>query len=263
MLTETFIFLPGVNEKTERHLWRSGITTWDHLLEATAIPGVSRERLSFWKLRIRQMLEHRMTPEGMYALVRHLGTRHAWRATREILSEPRFLDIETTEYRNDVTIVGVSDGECYAALIKGRTLDAVSLGRLLAGASCIITFNGSSFDLPILERRFPGAIPPVPHLDLRHICAHAGLRGGLKAIEEQLMIRRADTVREVDGTDAILLWHRHVLGDRDALEKLVDYNAADVLNLAPLLELVVPALWKQVRHEDAPLGETIAAETFK
>ena len=248
MLQETFLFLPGVNERTETRLWSCGIRTWDHLLETTAIPGVSRERLSFWKGRVRHAQELVRTPDGVRALVRQLGTRHAWRAAREILDEPRYLDIETTEHRGDVTVVGASDGECYLALIKGRTLDANGLRRLLAGATCLITFNGSSFDLPILDRRFPAALPDVPHLDLRHICAQAGLRGGLKRIEEHLGVRRADALRDVDGTDAILLWYRHALGDAHALTQLVEYNSADVLNLASLLDLVVPALWRHVRH---------------
>jgi uncharacterized protein len=248
MLTESFIFLPGVQEKSERRLWQAGITTWDHLLEAKSIAGVSRERLLFWKSRIRLVQEVLQTKDGAYELAHMLGTRYAWRAYGHIMDNPRFVDIETTEYRNDVTVVGVSDGEFYQAFIKGRNLDPVALRRAFAGATCLITFNGSSFDLPIIERNFPGVLPTVPHLDLRHICSQAGLRGGLKHIERHLGIQRPEAIRDNSGADAIMLWYRHIMGDEDALRDLVDYNAADVLNLAPLLELVIPALWHQIRH---------------
>jgi hypothetical protein len=248
MLQESFIFLPGIQDRTEKRLWSVGITTWDHLLDAKALPGVSRERLSFWKSRIRLAQQLMQTPQGINHLARQFGTRYAWRAYAHVMDNPRFVDIETTEYRNDVTVVGVSDGEFYQAFVKGKNLDRNSLRQAFAGASCIITFNGSSFDLPIIERNFPGVLPEVPHLDLRHICGQAGLKGGLKRIEQHLAISRAGTIRELNGADAIMLWYRHKFGDENALRDLVDYNAADVLNLAPLAELIIPSLWNNVRY---------------
>jgi uncharacterized protein len=251
MLTESFIFLPGVQDKTEQRLWQSGITTWDHLLEAKSIPYVSGERLMFWKGRIRlaQQLFERQGPEAVAKL---FGRRYAWRSFTHMMDNPRYVDIETTEYHNEITVIGVSDGEFYQAFIKGRNLDQQALRRAFAGATCIITFNGSSFDLPIIERNFPNLLPEVPHFDLRHICAQAGLHGGLKRIEHHLMISRAAAIRDVNGSDAIMLWYRYVLGEEDALRELVDYNAADVLNLAPMTQLVIPALWRSIRHGEQP-----------
>lgn len=248
MLNESFIFLPGIQEKTEKMLWEQGIATWDHLLDATAIRGVSSQRLSFWKSKIRQLRCQLEGPDYLKVLHRLLGTRHSWRACKDLLREPRFLDIETTEYCNDITVIGVSDGEFYQGFVKGRNMDPNAMRRVFHNATCIVTFNGASFDLPIIERNFPALLPDVPHLDMRHICRQAGLTGGLKRIERQLQISRASAIRETDGSDAILLWYRHIHGDREALKDLVDYNAADVLNLLPLLETVVPPLWQNVRH---------------
>lgn len=252
MITESFIFLPGVQERSEQRLWNAGITTWDHLLEAKSVPGVSKERLLFWKGRIR-LAQETLCTDGPTALARAFGTRHAWRCYDHIMENPRFIDIETTEYRTDITVIGVSDGEFYQAFVKGKNLDVHAMRRAFAGASCIITFNGSSFDLPIIERAFPGLLPDVPHLDLRHICSQAGLRGGLKAIERHLGIGRTEAIEGYSGADAIMLWYRHKFGDDQALQELIDYNAADVLNLAPLADLVIPALWKNIRHgEELP-----------
>jgi hypothetical protein len=251
MLNESFIFLPGVQARTEERLWQHGVRTWEDLCAAPSVPGVSSERLLFWKQRIRQAMTAARTDDGLLALSRLFGTRHNWRLYQYLLDNPRFLDIETSEYRTDVTVVGVSDGEFYTALVKGKNLSVRSLHQALAGASCIITFNGSCFDLPVLARAFPGGVPDTPHIDLRFVCAHAGLAGGLKRIERQLGIRRADALRDVDGADAILLWHQHRLGDETALSQLIDYNAADVLNLAPLADKVIPALWRALRHKEA------------
>jgi uncharacterized protein YprB with RNaseH-like and TPR domain len=164
-----------------------------------------------------------------------------------VRGNPRYLDIETTEYRTDITVLGISDGDFYHALVKGRNLSRQSICAALSGATCLVTFNGASFDVPVIEQAYPSCLPAVVHLDLRHICRQAGLTGGLKRIEEHLQLRRDERLDGLDGADAILLWYRHVMGDDDALERLVDYNAADVLNLTPLLDRVLPALWAHVR----------------
>jgi len=248
MIEQSFIFLPGVQQKTEQRLWEEGIRTWDDMLQATSVSGASSERLSFWKGRLR--IAKSLLAKDPAALARLLGPRNTWRLYDHVLLEPRFLDIETTEYRSDITVVGISDGEFYTALVKDRNLHAQALRKSLEGATCIITFNGASFDLPILERAFPGAIPSVPHFDLRHICTQAGLHGGLKRIEQHLGISRPICIRDMDGTDAIMLWYRYRFGDEKALQELIDYNAADVLHLAPLAQQVIDQLWKQLRHNE-------------
>lgn len=248
MLQESFLWLPGIREKTEQQLWQSGINTWEDMLTTQSVPGISKERLIFWKNRIRLAKQLLDQDDNHNAIARLLGSRNIWRLYPHILDNPRFVDIETTEYANNITVVGVSDGDFYQGFIQGKNLDVNSLRRAFIGATCIITFNGSSFDLPIIEHAFPNALPKVPHIDLRHVCARAGLHGGLKRIEKHLAIKRPDTIRETDGTDAILLWYKYKLGDEKALNDLVDYNAADVLNLKPLAEKVIPALWKHTRH---------------
>jgi len=247
MLDQSFIFLPGVQERTERQLWEQGITSWDHLLDAKSVRGVGQARLKFWQSRIRELQRALDSPQRTSVLKRLFGTRWSWRLFAEVMDNPRYVDIETTEFAHEVTVVGVSDGDFYQAFVNGRNLDVHALRSAFQDCSCIITFNGSSFDLPIIDRMFPGVLPEVPHLDVRHICAQAGFRGGLKQIEKELAIQRAGTLRDVDGTDAILLWYRHVAGDEHALEELVDYNAADCLNLKPLLEFVIPRLWENLR----------------
>jgi len=251
MLTETFLFLPGVNTKTEQRIWACGIRNWDDLLDADHIPSISRERLSFWKTRIRHAKTLLEQENGLWHFARMVGSRYAWRVYQDVLDNPRYVDIETTEYHYDITVIGVSDGEFYQAFVRDKNLTHQALRRAFAGATCIVTFNGGSFDLPIIERNFPGVLPSVPHLDLRHICAQAGLRGGLKRIERQLGIRRAAAIRDTNGVDAIMLWYRHKLGDEQALIDLVDYNAADVLNLAPLAKRVIKALWCHHRYGEA------------
>ena len=73
------------------------------------------------------------------------------------------------------------------------------------------------------------------HRDLMYDCWRCNLRGGFKAVERQLGIKRKLT--EVNGYEAIKLWWRYVNDfDDDALDILLDYNREDVLNLKALRE---------------------------
>jgi len=39
MLRHTFCHIPGIAQRTEQALWAAGITTWEELLAAPALPA--------------------------------------------------------------------------------------------------------------------------------------------------------------------------------------------------------------------------------
>ena len=100
----------------------------------------------------------------------------------------------------------------------------------------LITYNGSSFDLPYIKRLFPGIQLPSIHIDLKHLMRRAGFSGGLKAIEKQLGIVRNGGINGMNGYDAVRLWYYYKMGDRSALNILIKYNTADIVNLKPIIE---------------------------
>lgn len=153
-----------------------------------------------------------------------------------------YLDIETTNdqrisvigiYRHDVGTIQLIDGGIHDLAIY----DA------LAGCEVIVTFNGSSFDLPHINKRLRiNLLSDFAHSDLMYVCRRHGLRGGLKKIEAITGISR-DTAG-ITGVDAPRLWHRYETNhDQHALDVLLRYNQEDVINLH-LLEAhlgIVPA----------------------
>ena len=40
----------------------------------------------------------------------------------------------------------------------------------------------------------------------------------------------------MDGYEAVLLWKAYQWGDKSALNRLIKYNTADIVNLKPLME---------------------------
>ena len=66
-------------------------------------------------------------------------------------------------------------------------------------------------------------------------CLRCNLKGGFKAVEQQLGIPRQ--LQGINGWDAVLLWHRYqYFGDQKALATLLKYNEEDVVNLKALRE---------------------------
>jgi hypothetical protein len=91
-------------------------------------------------------------------------------------------------------------------------------------------------------------------LDLRWLCYHQGLHGGLKQITQRQGIFRPQDLQHVDGELAIRLWSRwQHFHDQSAREELIRYCAADVLLLVALAQDLVGArldsveeLWSQL-----------------
>ncbi len=154
-----------------------------------------------------------------------------------------FLDIETTglsRHYDHVTTIGYEMDGRYDVWIAGD--DSAPFLAALERARSVVTFNGTLFDLPFLDDAFGGLTWPAHHVDLRYACRRVGLTGGQKRIEGQLGISCRDGMEGVDGAMAVLLWHRYLRGDADALEQLVLYNRADVRAMTHILDHVVSAL---------------------
>ena len=80
------------------------------------------------------------------------------------------------------------------------------------------------------------------HVDVMYPLRRMGYGGGLKSVERQTGLERPSGLGDLDGFDAVRLWHLHRRGHRGALQTLVRYNAEDVIALMPLASLVYNSL---------------------
>jgi len=159
-----------------------------------------------------------------------------------------FLDVETTglsRYYDVLTLVGwLSDG-VYRVYVAGD--DPQPLLSSLRAASALVTFNGTLFDVAFLKKSFSELLLPKVHADLRFLAKRVGLTGGQKAIETKLGIDVRSGVEDLDGAQAVLLWHRYLRGDVQSLRRLIDYNRCDVVAMRHILDEVLERL---VRYPD-------------
>ncbi|HEY6080984.1 MAG TPA: ribonuclease H-like domain-containing protein [Polyangiaceae bacterium] len=114
----------------------------------------------------------------------------------------------------------------------------------LARAELLVSYNGKSFDWPLLKGRFVMNHRPIPrdlpHLDLLHIGRrlHRERLGACRLIMLESEVLGFERGADVDGGD-VPARYAHFLrtGDEEALRQVVEHNAWDVVSMAALIGL--------------------------
>jgi predicted nuclease with RNAse H fold/uncharacterized protein YprB with RNaseH-like and TPR domain len=236
ILPRTFVHLPGIGFETEQRLWKRGITSWSELAKsADPLARTVRERRGVGSALVESTDALKKRDVRFFA--ESLPRTAWWRLYGRFRATAVFLDIETTglsHYYDDITVIGALSGAGFKTIIGAQNL--AGLSTLLAGREILVTFNGTLFDLRFLREKLSSLTIPAVHLDMRFLLSRLGYRGTLKAIEQQLRIKRVAEAQSIDGLAATVLWARFVRGDVAALKQLLLYNAADVSVLQSLAE---------------------------
>jgi uncharacterized protein YprB with RNaseH-like and TPR domain/predicted nuclease with RNAse H fold/dephospho-CoA kinase len=240
MLKSTFRHIKGIGKKTEQSLWAKGLATWDEYerflsIQYTLFDDSSHELDSIlYKSRIAY------EKEDMAFFSNTLSTAEYYRIALEYPNEVLFLDIETTGlslYYDIISMIGWSVGEEFGIYINGQ--DPSFLKRALKNAKVIVTFNGTMFDLKFIEKHFKSLSIPSVHIDLRFFAKRVGLSGGQKAIEKQIGFKRKSDIEDMQGEAAPILWHKYRKGDLAAMNRLIEYNHADVEGMKVILDYCI------------------------
>lgn len=236
MLQNTFIHLPGIGPGLERRLWDQGILNWDDLADLPRPKGLSEKRRDDMLLLLEED-RAKLNRPGHW--IKKLPPVQQWRLFNRFKESFGYLDIETTGMNpslgHSVTLIGIQAQGRFRPFIDGCNLEAAA--QMLEAIEVLVTFNGSSFDLPILRTCLPHLPLPRGHVDLRHALARLGYRGGLKRIEVLFGLSRESDIVGLDGWEAVRLWNCFLAGDRAALGRLIRYNRADTVNLEFLMDV--------------------------
>lgn len=231
MLKNSFIHISGIGKKTEQKIWQTGIKTWD-----TFKPPYPKELSRTILNRLRDGIDRHPdaildSPEYLH---KTLPSNQHWRLFPRFRDSTAYIDIETTGTHQNCTITTIAlyDGKQILTFVNGDNLH--TFPEVLKQYQLIVTYNGKSFDVPIIKQFFNIEVNQA-HIDLRSILAAIGLKGGLKGCEKQLGIDREE-LSGVDGYGAVLLWRDYArFKNKDVLNTLLSYNIADAVNLEPLL----------------------------
>ncbi len=230
MLEHTFIHLPNFGPAREKKLWKNGIRTWDEFLDRFGSSRFHKHQCSL----IARSKYALKSLDGQH-FARSLPTGETWRCFPHY-KKAAYLDIETTgcSSYDYITVIGLYDGSKTHSYVRGRNLGRFA--KDIAKYNMVVTFNGSLFDIPFIRREMSVGLPFI-HVDLRFLLASLDVTGGLKKIEKKFGMERQDDLKDLTGYDAVLLWREYKKkNDKDALDRLVRYNSADVSNLEKLMK---------------------------
>lgn len=172
-------------------------------------------------------------------------------------SKALFLDTETTGLGAGAGVLPFLIGLCWfdasgnafleQLLLRSPADEAALLARLrecVSQAEVLVTFNGKTFDWPLLKARAvmnrSGPLPELPHLDLLHVARrlHKSRLGVCRLVNLESAVLGFGRGPDVAGAD-VAARYGHFLrtGDEAALIGVVEHNAWDVVSMAALVGL--------------------------
>ncbi len=248
MIRHSFIILDRIGARGEKNIWSQGIRSWDDFLNAEKIKGISKKSKHYYDRQLKRAMRELYSQNSGY----FEDMPETWRLYRFFREDSVFLDIETTgvSRHDSITMVGLYNGIDTMTMIRGINLDMPSLRKELLRYKLVITFNGASFDLPFIRKRYSGLLPDIPHIDLMPLCRRIGLSGGLKEIEKQLGVKRNPLIEKLYGGDVLRLWRMYkASGDDYYLKLLVEYNEDDVISLRKIADFTIAKIEEDIKDE--------------
>ncbi len=244
MLRNSFIFLPKVGVATEKKLFDQDIKSWSDFLKIEKIKGFSKKK---------KELCNKILTEASNALINEnskffnkVPSKEKWRLYEDFKDQVVFLDIEIGRNNQDIILIGLFDGFESKFFVKGVNLGKEEFFKELNKYKLVISFNGSAFDIPLIERYFRTAIE-LPHWDIKHACLKLGLKGGLKEVEIMLNLTRPV---HLYGNPSELWRTFFASKDREYLDLLIKYNEEDIVNLKPIAEFCFKELKERLIKKD-------------
>ncbi|MFC1744869.1 ribonuclease H-like domain-containing protein [Candidatus Riflebacteria bacterium] len=239
MIDGAFLHFPGIGPRRLHKLRQAGFLTWKSVLtspDSLPFAGKMRDRFIAEVHRCQNAFE----VNDINYLVKKILPREQWRILGRFFERASYFDIETTGFypTDHISLIVCYHKGRFSCYLKDRNLE--DFLDLLDEVQLLVSFNGSSFDIPRLLDTFHIPCLPCPHIDIRWLCYHARFRGGLKKIEQDLGIGRPGDLLGIDGLAAISLWNDWLLHkNRDSLNLLTRYCSADVFCLKILAQKIL------------------------
>ena len=115
-----------------------------------------------------------------------------------------------------------------------------SVAELAAGTACVVTYNGKSFDLPLMETRFvlqrmPTPFADMPHVDMLHPARRLWREDDVECRLTNLerTLNGHEREGDVPGFEIPSRYFHYVRsGDARSLEGVLEHNRLDIISLA-------------------------------
>ena len=153
MIESSFCFLPGVGSTTERRFWREGLMSWSDFLSRPSVDRIGPVRKASYDKLIAAAVERYAEDDSRYFGIAFPAREH-WRLYGWLRERAAYLDIETDSFGR-ITVVGLYGRGRMTSFVRGESLDPCRLGAALRHYDLLVTFSGTTFDLPMLLGQYP------------------------------------------------------------------------------------------------------------
>lgn len=253
MIKHTFCILDGIGERIERKLWKNRILTWEDFLSTSELPFINKEQKQYYDNYLKYASNELEKNNAEY-FAKTVKRREHWRLYDIFKDKAVCLDIETNGYMPGsggyITVIGIYDGNNYRSFIRGINLTNEEVRNALKGYKFLITFYGAVFDIPYIQKTMSDIDFDILHFDICFGARRIGFKGGLKRLEKELGFQRDESIKDMDGYDAVRLWEYVKQGSKEALELLLLYNREDTVNLFRLAERIYQELRQKTGIEE-------------
>ncbi len=243
MIKNSFIFLDKISKKKEQSIWKQGVKDWNDFLKTKKIDGISDKSKHFYNRQIEEA-QQALFRENLAYFIKKLPKKESWRLYNYFKDESCYLDIEVNS-QGKIILIGISDYYQSNFFMKYVNLDKNLIEKELTKYNLVITFNGSSFDLPKIKKELKVNIN-IPHIDLKQLCINLNLKGGLKEVEKKLNLKRP---KNLNGNPVDLWKAFHASGDREYLDLLIEYNREDIENLKAIMDYIYKQMSEKLYKE--------------
>jgi uncharacterized protein YprB with RNaseH-like and TPR domain/predicted nuclease with RNAse H fold/dephospho-CoA kinase len=257
MLKNTFQHIEGFGTLKEVSLWQSGLLTWEDFVNKHSYKDTLFPNEPYVSILDASIEAFKNGDTNFFAKALH--SQEYYRIALSFPKDVMFLDIETTglsKYYDHITQIGWSFQNEFKVYYKGLPKDEFL--NAIKRAKCIVTYNGSIFDIPFIKNEFPDIVFPLCQIDLRFFSKRYGYTGGLKKIETEIGYIRDLEDNEMTGEIAPVLWHKYKEGNITALKQLIEYNKDDVESMKLLLDICIENALKNVQI----IGDKITPHKF-
>ncbi len=253
-LKHSFCIFPGSSYSFEQSLYKLNILDWDSYI-SSRVNFYPKEQSEHLKSNILSAMNE--LKEGRADFLNRIPRnrkRELWRSYQTFQNRCLYIDIESTGLnfsQDKITVVGAFDGKKVFTFVHGINLN--QFPKLLNKYPYVVTYNGSLFDIRMIQSEFPRIKFNQINFDLRWPLFNFGIRGGLSGAEKFYRIKRKT---DFPGQMSVDLWEAYENGYTNALKVLKQRVIDDVIVLKPLAERIYNRLLSSISLKIPKIPET-------
>ncbi len=245
MLIKTFLHLAGFTKKREKELWDKGVRNWTlfnrlkerHIHSLGFKPQIYNKYRDFIK-----KSQSNLRVKNHLFFSNFLPKEETWRLYPEFSKDTCFMNVLTSgrcASQHDIGMITVSSNKKVTNFVQGQNLDEKHLKKELSKYKVVVTFDGSKFDMPFIQNKFPKIKIDHIQLELRKLYSKIH-KENIYQIKHQINSQLGMEINDHKAMQMVSKWKKN--DDNILLNKLKNYSRINNLSMNYLLNNIYKTL---------------------